>query len=823
MAEEQVILPEGYKRVEYIQSTGTQYINTGIVPDSNTGTYVKAICTGGGGSDNIDGASNRLMTPHIRSGNSAGYAYNGSWSGLDGSWIASEMFEGKLNFLNDGLYSLKQNNVENGGNLPSVSFTNTYELYLCKPNGYLNYTGNWKIYSYRVSQGSDIIMDLIPCLDQNDNPCMYDLVSQKPFYNSGTGNFLFPYSVENLKPVPYLISNGNQFINTGYIPNKNTGFWIEAQALYGGDMLVMGSGPNNNSNSMTAIRVPGTNGNSTGGYWNGWLSFNTLGSGRRYISETNFLNNLKANIYIDDDLVASKQLTEFKATSSYPVFLFGSNDNGNNNSPWIGKIYRAKISEGNKIIHDYVPMVDPLGNGLMFDIIEQKSYYPNNNLIIPKNIEFPYFDNDFNLPAGYTKCLYLQSDDKQYIDTGIVPNDETGLSIKAELTSLGSTGSTYFGVVEDVAGCRFATPFFTDNVRGVMAYEWHQSYTNILYNRTPDREFYSSINLYNNRYVYYSSKHINYLNTLTKTLGNFVQPIWLFTYNSRGSYNDGYGNWQGKVFRAQITQGDTLVRDFVPCLDENNKPCMYDLISETPFYNQGTGADFTYCVDHSLPSNFIKLKYLESFGKQYIKTGHIPTENTGLYVEAYHTGKILDKGGLCLALRQSSNTNTYFAAPRVTTFWSVCYGWNNVPDLGGTFNTKYEGWMNWLNSKKVLVTSPHFADKTSNITTSLSFTPTEDLYMFNTNPVYDKSVIADSSWRIYRAKISEGEEIMRDFVPAFDERLMKPCMYDLVNNVAYYNDGEGEFDYNRDFEGTYTGYGVSSVVGNRLGYLYGEI
>ena len=821
--EEQIILPDGFRRVEYLESTGSQYIKLGYIPTNNTGIKAKLRTTSSGDSFPMGfftSSSNSFYIPSCGGGAHYGFGTKAeSWSyPIDKSAISIST----LNYLNDKKVTVSSGSNYSSKDLSDFTATLNKELYLFALNQ--NNVAAWKwtgrFYEVIITEGDEIAMRLIPAINDTKVPCMYDLVSQKPFYNDGTGFFSLPYSEEDYKPVPYLISNGNQRIDTGYIPNKNTGFWVEAQALYEGDRLVMGSGPNGNNNSMTAIRLPGTNGNSSGCYWNGWITFETLGAGRRYIAETNFLNNLKANIYIDNSLIASKDLTEFKATPSYSVYLFGSNNNGSNNSPWIGKIYRAKISEGDKIIHDYIPMIDPIGRPLMYDIIEKKDYYTNNlsnNFIIPKNIEIPYVNKDYNLPAGYTRCVYLQSDDKQYINTGIVPNDETGLSIKGELTSLGSNEAHYAGSIEDTTGCRCRPPTFTNATNGQMAYNWNTSSGVILYNRTPDREFYSSLNLYNNRYVYYSSKHINYLNTLTKTLGNFVQPIWLFTYNSRGSYNSDYGNWQGKIFRAQITQGDTLVRDFVPCLDENKKPCMFDLVSQTPFYNQGTGKDFTYCVEHSLPSDFDKLKYLESFGKQYIKTGHIPTENTGLYVEAYHTGKIINSGGLCLALRQTSADNTYFAAPRVTTFWSVCYGWNNAPDLSGTYNTKYEGWMNWMNSKKVLVASPLFADKTANITTSLSFTPTEDLYLFNTNPVYDKSVLSNTSWRIYRAKISEGDQVVRDFVPAFDQIKLKPCMYDLIKNDAYYNDGEGEFLYNNDFEGNYEGFGTFATIGNKLG------
>ena len=819
--EEQIILPKGYRRVEYLESTGTQYINTLIKPNQGTGTYVDALCVGGDSSCNVDGASNQLMTPHIKSGNNAGYAYRGSWSGISG-FLTTDRYIGTLNWNSDGKATLTTVNKSWSTNLSIVNFSSSYNLHIFNPNGY-SYNGMFRIYSYKVMQDGELILDFVPAVDNHNTPCMYDLVSQKPFYNSGTGTFTYPYSSDELTPVPYLISNGNQRIDTGYIPKKNSGFWVDAQALYEGDRLVMGSGPNSNNNSMTALRVPGTNGSTTGCYWNAWQSFETLGAGRRFVSETNFKNNLKANLYIDGDLVGSKDLTPFTATPTYSVYLFGSNNNGSNNSPWIGKIYRAKISEGEEIIHDYVPMIDPIGRPCMYDKIDDTIFYTNNlsnNFIIPKNIEIPSSENDYVLPFGYTKCVYLQSDDKQYIDTGIIPNDLTGLSIKGEVTSLGSTEALSYGVIEDTTGCRLSTPYFTNTTNGSFGYNWNTAFGNIVYNRTPERNFYSSLNLYNNRYVYYSSKHINYLNSLTLTLGNFTQPIWLFTYNSRGSYNTSYGDWQGKVFRAQITQGDTLVRDFVPCLDETGKPCMYDLVSETPFYNQGTGTDFSYCIEHSLPSDFIKLRYLESFGKQYICTGVIPNEETGLYVEAFHTGKIISSGGLCLALRQT-NGDTYFSAPRVTT-WGVYYGWNNLPSLGGSFNTKYEGWLNWLNSKKVLVTSPVFADKTATISTSLTFTPTEDLYLFNQNMIYDKSLIPESSWRIYRARISQGSQIIRDFVPAFDVVKQRPCMYDLINNVVYYNDGEGEFLYDTDFEGTYEGFGTFATIGNKLGFYTNE-
>lgn len=49
--------------------------------------------------------------------------------------------------------------------------------------------GRTRIYSFMVSQGSEITCDLVPYLDANGVPCMYDKVSGEFFYNAGTGTF----------------------------------------------------------------------------------------------------------------------------------------------------------------------------------------------------------------------------------------------------------------------------------------------------------------------------------------------------------------------------------------------------------------------------------------------------------------------------------------------------------------------------------------------------------------------------------------------------------------------------------------------------------
>ena len=42
-----------------------------------------------------------------------------------------------------------------------------------------------------------------------------------------------------------------------------------------------------------------------------------------------------------------------------------------------------------------------------------------------------------------------------------------------------------------------------------------------------------------------------------------------------------------------MTLNDTLVRDYIPVLDANDRPCLFDKVSKTCFYNQGKG-EFLY-------------------------------------------------------------------------------------------------------------------------------------------------------------------------------------------------------------------------------------
>ena len=66
--------------------------------------------------------------------------------------------------------------------------------------------------------------------------------------------------------------------------------------------------------------------------------------------------------------------------------------------------------------------------------------------------------------------------------------------------------------------------------------------------------------------------------------------MYLFTLNQAGTAHTSMAKI--RLYSCKIYDNDVLVRDFVPDVDDNNVVCLYDKVTQTYFYNQGTG-DFT--------------------------------------------------------------------------------------------------------------------------------------------------------------------------------------------------------------------------------------
>ena len=181
-------LPEGYIAVEYIQSSGTQYIDTGrkLTQESDITIDFKIvgeiIRNAGIFGSRTSPLKNNLalfqsVSPNVFAGDFSEYQKhrfaaasslermkiqmnkNGAWANdiLKKSWSDIADFETPTNGL---IFDVGTN----------------------------NWTGNkavMRLYSYTDGDAQR----LIPCLDANGVPCLYDLIGKTALYNQGAGSF----------------------------------------------------------------------------------------------------------------------------------------------------------------------------------------------------------------------------------------------------------------------------------------------------------------------------------------------------------------------------------------------------------------------------------------------------------------------------------------------------------------------------------------------------------------------------------------------------------------------------------------------------------
>ena len=179
------ILP--YTELEYIESTGTQYIDTTIKGEAfweikGQGTYA------------VQSSSSQVI---LGRRTQAGY-----WFG-----ITSHTFYGfGANNETDILYSTlvtaylttTNSNITgtiNDINIPTREISDTSYI----NNSYLLFNGNaddttycakYKLFYAKCYQNNVPIRDFIPVKDENNVVCLYDKVSEQFFYNQGTGSFI---------------------------------------------------------------------------------------------------------------------------------------------------------------------------------------------------------------------------------------------------------------------------------------------------------------------------------------------------------------------------------------------------------------------------------------------------------------------------------------------------------------------------------------------------------------------------------------------------------------------------------------------------------
>ena len=182
-------LPAGFTKLAYIQSSGTQYVDTLFNPTQNTKLVLDMAFLGSAGT-NVAGVRNNSSDTTNR----FGIISFGSTSKL-GAFFRDSSIQAVTLDNNRHLCDLSKDGIvfdgTSYGGANTGSFTCTYSLTLFAwNNGADGVTCNLcKVYSCQIYDNGTLVRDFVPCINASGEVGLYDLVGKQFYGNAGTGVF----------------------------------------------------------------------------------------------------------------------------------------------------------------------------------------------------------------------------------------------------------------------------------------------------------------------------------------------------------------------------------------------------------------------------------------------------------------------------------------------------------------------------------------------------------------------------------------------------------------------------------------------------------
>lgn len=187
-------LPSGYTELEYIESTGTQYIDTGIKPNQDTSIEIEAIpsavgetylgegfCPYAAGVSNNDSAF-ECYTSHDQ----YEFDYDGQIAYLATATVGDLL---KINHSKN-VVSLTVNGADAYTQIFEYkSFESPYTLTLFARHRASLVYSKGKIKKCKIKSGDTLVRDFYPAKSINGTIGLYDLVNSAFYTNAGTGVF----------------------------------------------------------------------------------------------------------------------------------------------------------------------------------------------------------------------------------------------------------------------------------------------------------------------------------------------------------------------------------------------------------------------------------------------------------------------------------------------------------------------------------------------------------------------------------------------------------------------------------------------------------
>ena len=192
------LLPPEYKQVNYILSSGTQYIDTGylVKGDLKIVTDIEYVSSPSGNQAIFGGRNS------YNSKNHALYLVSSTKFKNDYNNLASNALPNISNLLTKwhivkdkgNLTITSSDNQSITNTIANATFTSNYNMWIftCNNAGNPLNPASYRLYTFKIYDNDVLVRDFIPCYRNSDNEVgLYDLVNNVFYTNQGTGTFTY--------------------------------------------------------------------------------------------------------------------------------------------------------------------------------------------------------------------------------------------------------------------------------------------------------------------------------------------------------------------------------------------------------------------------------------------------------------------------------------------------------------------------------------------------------------------------------------------------------------------------------------------------------
>lgn len=365
---ETIVLPEGYTKLDYIYSSGVQYIDTLFKPNQDTrvvadvqflseDSYPIAIF---GTRNSIDEAAFVLW----------GYdatRFRSDYGAVKNYLLLAPTGRHVIDKNKNATYVDETLVTHNTG-----TFQSTKNLLLFTQQddeGVDDRMVSMRLYSCKVYDNGTLVRNFVPATDLEGIIGLYDIVNNVFYTNKGSSNFGSPTVSPGSLPsgytkYNYIQSSGAQYIDTGIKPNQDTR--VVCDTLF----------PKNNTASWLFGARETTTSNNFGflTYQSYYRSDYNNGPGGQITDTVDrvIVDKNKNVTSFDNEVKDGLTYAEFQ--SPYNLYLFANNNAGTVGGQSTATIYSCQIYANGALVRDFVPCTNPSGTAGLYDLVNNAFY-----------------------------------------------------------------------------------------------------------------------------------------------------------------------------------------------------------------------------------------------------------------------------------------------------------------------------------------------------------------------------------------------------------------------------------------------------------------